>query len=165
WMTCSQQVKVLPWSSSITSWSASPLFTNKRLSIRTPVSLTSRTLHGAERAPRCRRPPRLTSTRAPFRLNPIGSGLLFSTSYARDRTTQKEIAKWSLPTLFTRIRDEIAETPGETGARGREAGNTTPGSSEGGVPPFVGILQGAWPPCKSGQGRLLGRAYEEGRHT
>ena len=30
--------------------------------------------------PRCRRPPRLTSTRDPFRLNPIGSGLLFSTS-------------------------------------------------------------------------------------
>src|SRR5580765_8957438 len=76
-MTCSPQVKVLPWSSSITSWSASPLFTNKRLSIRTPVSLTSRTLHGAEKPPRCRRPPRLTSTRAPLRLNPIGPASYF----------------------------------------------------------------------------------------
>src|SRR3977135_214265 len=70
-MSCSPQVNVLPCSSSITRWSASPLFTNKRLSTRTPVSLTSRTLHGAERAPRCRRPLRLTSTRDPFRLNPI----------------------------------------------------------------------------------------------
>ena len=80
WMTCKPQVNVLPWSSSIMSWSSSPLFTNKRLSIRTPVSLTSRTLHGAESAPRCRRPARLTSIRDPFRLNPIESGLLFSAS-------------------------------------------------------------------------------------
>src|SRR5574338_1351603 len=70
-MAFNSQFKDLPPSSSIPSWSTSPLFTNRRLSRRTPDSLTSSTLHGAESEPRCNRPTPPTSTRGCLRLKPM----------------------------------------------------------------------------------------------
>src|SRR5690349_313649 len=70
-MTFNSQLKDLPRSSSIPSRSTSPFFTNRRLSKRTPDSLTSSTLHGAESEPRCNRPTQPTSTRACLRLKPM----------------------------------------------------------------------------------------------
>jgi hypothetical protein len=52
----------------------------------------------------------------------------------------------------------------ETGARSREAGQPPAWEFRRGCAPFVEILQGGWPPCKSGRGRFQSRAREEGRH-
>jgi len=43
------------------------------------------------------------------------------------------------------VRREIAQSPHEAGARSREAGNTPPGSSEGGVTPSWRFYKGAAP--------------------
>src|SRR5260370_35137875 len=47
------------------------------------------------------------------------------------------------PALFMTVRREIAQSPRETGARSREAGNTPPGGSDGGGPPSGGFVKGA----------------------
>jgi hypothetical protein len=59
-----------------------------------------------------------------------------------------------------RFRDETAETPRETGARSREAGRCPAWEFRRGCAPFVGILQGGWPPCRSGRSRLQSRARD-----
>jgi hypothetical protein len=60
------------------------------------------------------------------------------------------------------VRHEIVESPSETGARSREAGSHPAWEFRKGCAPFVGILQGGWPPCKSGRGRFQSRAGRKG---
>jgi len=62
------------------------------------------------------------------------------------------------------VRGEIAQSPRETGARSREAGQHPAWEFRRGCAPFVGILQGGSHPCRSGRGRLQSRAHEGGRH-
>jgi len=62
------------------------------------------------------------------------------------------------------VRGEIAQSPRETGARSREAGQHHAWEFRRGCASFVGILQGGWHPCRSGRGRLQSRAHEGGRH-
>lgn len=63
------------------------------LSRRTPDSLTSSTLHGAESEPRCNRPAWPTSTRECFRLNPMTvapvAGIIPGAG-----ACQSQLAKW-----------------------------------------------------------------------
>jgi hypothetical protein len=79
-----------------------------------------------------------------------------------DRPSFRTLATVSQLALFTVVRDETAETPRETGAWSREAGQRPAWEIRRGCAPFVGILQGGWPPCKSGRGRLQSRAREGG---
>src|SRR5712692_6097982 len=58
------------------------------------------------------------------------------------------------------VRREIAQSPRETGARSREAGRCPAWEFRRGCAPFVGILEGGWPPCRSGRGRLQSQAYD-----
>jgi hypothetical protein len=58
------------------------------------------------------------------------------------------------------VRREIAQSPSETGARSHEAGQHHAWEFRRGHTPFVGILQGGWPPCRSGRGRLQSRARD-----
>src|SRR2546425_635528 len=63
------------------------------------------------------------------------------------------------------VRREIAQSPSETGARRCKVGQRPTWEFRRGCAPFVGILQGGWPPCKSGRGRLQSLAREGERHT
>jgi hypothetical protein len=63
------------------------------------------------------------------------------------------------------VRREIAQSPSETGARRCQVGQRPTWEFRRGCAPFVGILQGGWPPCKSGRGRLQSLAREGERHT
>jgi len=58
------------------------------------------------------------------------------------------------------VRREIAQSPRETGARSREAGQRPAWEFRRGCTPFGGILQGGQPPCRSGRGRLQSQAYD-----
>ena len=58
------------------------------------------------------------------------------------------------------VRREIAQSPRETGARSREAGRCPAWEFRRGCAPFVGILEGGWPPCRSGRGRLQSQVYD-----
>ena len=58
------------------------------------------------------------------------------------------------------VRREIAQSPRETGARSREAGLCPAWEFRRGCAPFVGILQGGWPPCRSGRGKPQSQAYD-----
>jgi hypothetical protein len=66
------------------------------------------------------------------------------------------------PALFMTVRREIAQSPCETGARSREAGQHPAWEFRRGCAPFVGILQGGWPPCKSGEAGSRAEAAREG---
>ena len=58
------------------------------------------------------------------------------------------------------VRHEIVESPSETGARSREAGQHPAWEFRRGCAPFAGILQGGGPPRRSGRGRLQSRACD-----
>ena len=68
---------------------------------------------------------------------------------------------WGVMLTDTRVHDDTAETPRETGARNPRGGATACLGVPKGVCPFVGILQGGRPPCKSGRSRVSGLSPRE----
>ncbi len=60
------------------------------------------------------------------------------------------------------VRREIAQSPRETGARSREAGQRPAGSSEGGVPPSWGFYKGAGPLVRVGEAGFRAEPTREG---
>ncbi len=68
-------------------------------------------------------------------------------AFSLDRSSQFPYPGNSIPArIIQGVRDETAETPRETGAWSREAGQCPAWEIRRGCAPFVGILQGGWPP-------------------
>jgi len=68
-----------------------------------------------------------------------------------DRSSFPTLATVSQPALFTGVRDETAETPRETGAWSREAGQCPAWEIRRGCAPSWGFYKGAGPLVRVGE--------------